>query len=113
MLRAVGYHADVAADGLEALQKVASADYDLIICDVRMPVMDGEAFYRELRAARPGLTQRVVFCTGDMDNPSTRRFVQNSGAPYIEKPFRMQAVLQVLSGALRAERLAVQTVPSM
>jgi CheY-like chemotaxis protein len=113
VLRSTGYHADVAGDGLQALQKVVSAEYDLIVCDVRMPAMDGEAFYRALCTSRPGLAGRVVFCTGDMDNPNTRQFVLTSGAPYIEKPFRMRAVLQMLSGMLSAEPLAIQAVPSM
>jgi len=113
VLRAAGYHTDVAGDGLQALHKVAAADYDLILCDVRMPVMDGEAFYGELCAARPGLARRIVFCTADMDNPQTRHFVLTSGAPYIEKPFRMRAVLQLLSGVLSGEQLAIQPVPSM
>jgi CheY-like chemotaxis protein len=109
---AAGCRADVAADGLQALERVAAAEYDLIVCDVRMPVMDGEAFYRELSECWPRLARRVVFCTGDMDNPATRRFVQSSGVPCIEKPFRMRAVLQVLSGVLGGEPLSVRAVPA-
>ncbi len=100
LLRAAGYRVDLAYNGREALEKVAAGEYDLIICDVRMPVMDGEAFYRELRRSRPSLSQRIVFCTGDPDNPGTRRLLKTSGVPFIRKPFRLGAVLEMVSARL-------------
>ncbi len=100
LLRAAGYRVDLAYNGREALEKVAAGEYDLIICDVRMPVMDGEAFYRELRRSRPSLSQRIVFCTGDPDNPGTRRLLKTSGVPFIRKPFRLGAVLEMVATRL-------------
>ena len=100
MLSSEGYHTDLAGNGLEALEKLSVADYDLIICDVRMPVMDGRAFYDQLRNVRPHLRDRVVFCTGDMDNPSTRGFLASSGVPFISKPFRLSRVLDMVSTRL-------------
>lgn len=97
LLRTAGYPVDLAYNGREALEKVAAGEYELIICDVRMPVMDGEAFYRELRCSHPSLSQRIVFCTGDPDNPGTRRLLKTSGVPFIRKPFRLGAVLEVVS----------------
>jgi CheY-like chemotaxis protein len=113
MLRTAGYAIDLARNGQEALAKVSSADYDLIICDVKMPVMDGKAFYRELRSSRPGFCQRIVFCTGDMDNPTTRRFLKASGVPFICKPFRLGAVLKMVSLRLAGDRYMAQPMPSM
>ena len=111
MLGSEGYHTDLAGNGLEALEKLSVADYDLIICDVRMPVMDGRAFYDQLRDFRPHLRDRVVFCTGDMDNPTTRGFLESSGAPFICKPFRLRHVLDVVSARLAGgARLAVAPV---
>lgn len=113
LLRAAGYPVDLAYNGREALEKVAAGEYDLIICDVRMPVMDGEAFYRELRRSRPGLSQRIVFCTGDPENPATRRLLKTSGVPFIRKPFRLGAVLEMVSARLVSHRCLAESAPSM
>ncbi len=110
ILRAAGYWADVAQNGREALEKVDRNDYDLIICDIKMPVMDGESFYRELRAVRPMLTQRVVFCTGDADCPAARRLLNDSGAPVIRKPFCLRNVLDMVSLELARDKVAPQAV---
>jgi len=111
MLRTAGYHVDLASNGQEALENVSTEDYDLIICDLRMPVMDGQAFYRQLSGSRPHLSQRIVFCTGDMANPTTRRFLEACGAPVICKPFRLRAVLDVVSSALANDRYLAPPVP--
>lgn len=108
MLRAVGYRTDLAYNGQEALEKVSARDYDLIICDIRMPVMDGQAFYGQLRSVRPQLSERVIFCTGDWDAPSTRGFLEASGAPVITKPFCMRHVLDLVLTRVPAKSFVVQ-----
>ena len=59
--------ADVAeaGHGVEALAKVDQARPDVIVADLRMPVMDGIAFYQHLRGVDPGLAERVLFLSGD------------------------------------------------
>jgi CheY-like chemotaxis protein len=111
MLRKAGYCADVARNGQEALDRVSAGDYDLIICDIRMPVVDGRAFYSQLSNLRPGLSQRVVFCTGDVDNPAIEHFLQVCGAPVIHKPFRLRTVLDVVSSALTQDRCPLPVAP--
>ena len=101
VLRSAGYHADMAKDGQQALAQVSRRDYDLIISNIRMPVMGGEVFYHQLCASYPHLSKRVIFCTGDIANVSTRRFLNATGAPVIFKPFQLRTVLDVVSGQLR------------
>lgn len=48
-----GYEVDEAADGMEALEKCRSNDYDLVILDIMMPELDGFSVCRELRKNRP------------------------------------------------------------
>jgi two-component system NtrC family sensor kinase len=52
-----------------------------------MPDMDGLAFYRSLKEIRPGLANRLVFVTGDMLGGSVRSFIEETGLPFLEKPF--------------------------
>mgnify|MGYP003347582100 CR=1 FL=1 len=89
-----GFRVDRAADGAEALVKVRDRTYDVIICDLKMPKVDGVAFYRELSATMPHLTRRVVFVTGDVAGTDTERFLEECGCRWLAKPFRLRDVVK-------------------
>jgi CheY-like chemotaxis protein len=95
-----GYQVDRAGNGREALDLVRRHVYALIVSDVRMPDVDGPAFYYELRAVRPELTRRIVFVTGDITNAETRRFLDETCLRYLEKPFTIAAFQAVVQGVL-------------
>jgi two-component system NtrC family sensor kinase len=96
MLRRVledeGYQVDTAENGAVALSRMQEQSYDLIVCDVRMPEMDGRRLYRELERVRPDLLARMVFISGSALNPALEGFVRGTGAPYLRKPFTVQEV---------------------
>ena len=91
-----GHLAHVTASGREALQWMETVAYDLIICDVKMPDMDGRRFHDEVRSRWPALLDRIVFCTGDIVNPKTQSFLQASGCRYVAKPFKVEELLTLL-----------------
>jgi CheY-like chemotaxis protein len=96
-----GYEVDRARDGREALELVRRRSYALIVSDVRMPDVDGPAFYHQLGLTSPELTRRIVFVTGDVVSPETRRFLDETCVPYLEKPFTIdefQTVVRSLRG---------------
>jgi len=70
--------------------------------------MDGLAFYRSLKEIKPGLANRLVFVTGDMLGGSVRSFIEETGLPFLEKPFmpaevrRLAAEIATRSGVERA-----------
>jgi CheY-like chemotaxis protein/anti-sigma regulatory factor (Ser/Thr protein kinase) len=76
----------VASSGREALEHLAAHPADLILSDLRMPDLDGQALYRELAACSPDLARRMVFLTGDVLTPETAGFVAETNLPVIEKP---------------------------
>ena len=76
-----------ARSGREALERMASEHYDVILTDMRMPDLDGRALYEEIERRWPGRAARVVFVTGDTLASALREFVSESGRPVIEKPF--------------------------
>jgi CheY-like chemotaxis protein len=104
VLGSVGYHVDLASNGQKALERVALQDYDLIITNIRMPIMGGEEFYRRLTNSFPRMSHKVVFCTGDIANQETQRFLGSTGAPVIFKPFQLRTVLEVVAWQLTRER---------
>src|SRR5204862_6454585 len=64
-LRDAGYLVEHAPDGEAALEQIKTKAFDVVICDLKMPRLDGKAFYKMLAAAAPGLAKRVIFVTGD------------------------------------------------
>src|SRR5207249_1365330 len=63
-IRRDGHEVEIAGDGAEALGLLAARPHDLIVSDTKMPVLDGESFYRELERRHPALRERIVFLTG-------------------------------------------------
>jgi CheY-like chemotaxis protein len=99
-LRDAGYIVQHAADGEEALGKVQTEPFDLVICDLKMPRMDGMSFYRMLSAAVPGLARRVIFVTGDLAGTEAETFLQESGCRWLAKPFRLGDLLRAVRAGL-------------
>ena len=78
-----------------ALQKMQEESYDLIVCDLRMPGMDGRQLYNEVQKAKPELTRRFLFLTGDISDESLA-FLKGANQPYLMKPFTMEAFTEAL-----------------
>ena len=97
-LSSLGHHVDVAASGREALERLSSRSFDLILLDLRMPDMAGDALYRELIARDAAHAGRIVFITGeDSSSPATQSFLQASGRPVIGKPFSLDDLRRALA----------------
>ncbi len=79
---------DVASNGREGLEKIDSIQYDLIICDIKMPELSGTKFYDEVKNKYPELTSRIIFITGD-PSQETMKFLTHAGIPFIVKPFKV------------------------
>ncbi len=90
-----GFRVDRAADGQEALERVRDRVYDLVICDLKMPRLDGPAFYRAIAESLPSLTHRIVFVTGDVAGTDAEHFLEDSGCRWLAKPFRLADLLRV------------------
>src|SRR4029434_5766154 len=89
-----GLEVDHAGDGEEALARVRQSSYDLVICDLKMPRVDGMALYRAVAAASPVLARRVIFVTGDVAGADAERFLEESGCRWLAKPFRLGDLLR-------------------
>jgi PAS domain S-box-containing protein len=95
-----GLQVDYAGDGEEALARVRQNTYDLVICDLKMPRVDGMALYRAIAAASPVLARRVIFVTGDVAGADAERFLEESGCRWLAKPFRLGDLLRSVREAL-------------
>jgi signal transduction histidine kinase len=89
-----GFVVDRASDGLEALERLKERRYDLIVCDLKMPRLDGTAFYRQLEIIDAAMARRVLFVTGDVAGTDAERFLEETGCRWLAKPFRLKDLLR-------------------
>jgi signal transduction histidine kinase/CheY-like chemotaxis protein len=96
-LQDAGYLVERAADGEEALMRLGRRSFDLVICDLKMPRLDGRAFHVKLAAAAPALARRVIFVTGDIAGTDAEQFFVDNGCRWLAKPFRLAELLGAVS----------------
>jgi CheY-like chemotaxis protein len=80
----------VAHNGAEGLAALAVADYDLVLSDIRMPVMNGTELYLRARESRPDLARRFVFVTGYPGGTHLEHEIAGWGVPLLAKPFTFE-----------------------
>ena len=99
-LRKAGYHCDIAASGREAQALISARpeSYDAVICDLRMPDIDGPRLYRWLVEHHSGLADRTLFVTGDALGSAAGQFLAETQRPVLEKPFAPAEVVRLVAG---------------
>jgi CheY-like chemotaxis protein len=75
------------------------AGYDLVVTDLRMPVMSGFEVHDWLAKHRPDLFERLVIATGDVASQPVREFLGRVSRPVLEKPFELSALAELMAGA--------------
>ena len=88
-LAAEGYEVETARNGREALEKITLRSFDLVLCDLRMPELDGVELYRALEKRHPDLLRRIAFVTGTTESPDYSRFLEETAVPVLHKPFNL------------------------
>jgi CheY-like chemotaxis protein len=110
--RCLSRHCDVvvAIDGAAALEALQRGErYDLVLCDLMMPVMDGIEFYRQLKATLPDEVSRVVFLSGGASGARTARveaFFRSVPNPLLEKPIDMHGLRALIERSSQVPRAA-------
>jgi CheY-like chemotaxis protein len=83
--------------GRMAFEELQRQRYDTILCDIRMPDMDGMAFHRQLQELQLERRPRLVIMTGDTSNARTEDFVRHYNLAVLRKPFTRQELLEVIA----------------
>ena len=89
------------ANGFDAFTVLESVEADCIICDIKLPYLDGRTLFEQVEQRLPHLASRFVFVTGDYTNPGTLSFLKLSGQPYVCKPYELEALLGAVAVILR------------
>jgi len=90
LLQRDGHAITTAANGQEGLAALEAHAYEVILCDVRMPDLDGPGFYRELVRRHPHLVSRLIFVTGDTRSPAAQALCAQVDCPRLITPCKAQ-----------------------
>jgi two-component system NtrC family sensor kinase len=92
-----GYTVVCTESGAEGLRLLESEQFLGVVSDMRTPGgVDGAGVHAWLSHNRPDLAERIVFITGDIANEDTVATLRKTGAPCVEKPFRVQQFISVI-----------------
>jgi CheY-like chemotaxis protein len=94
----------VLTSAVEALDRMANGEvFDLIVCDLSMPTMDGVTFFERAGSFAPELAERIIIMTGGAFTQRTTQFLTRTSVPRLEKPFEPAHLRRVVQEQL--ERL--------
>ncbi|MFQ5720203.1 MAG: ATP-binding protein, partial [Acidobacteriota bacterium] len=98
LLSSRGHEVHTAADGGRALDLLRddSAAFDVIICDMKMPVLGGEELHATVFDMDPALAGRMIFATGDTVSEAATAFLDRTGCPYVSKPFHLEEIERLI-----------------
>ncbi|PDW03653.1 hybrid sensor histidine kinase/response regulator [Candidatus Viridilinea mediisalina] len=105
LLRDLGHQATVVTSGEAALQSLGREIFDMILCDVKMPGLNGFELVAAIRERSPKLAERVIFITGDTLSPVTRTALEQSGNLYLSKPFSIEQLQEALQSLVQRRSL--------
>ncbi len=98
----MGHRVDTLLDSREVFDRLKENKYDLIICDLRMPHLDGPALYRELIRRGSPFQHKLLFVTGDTMGPRSLEFLNSNAVPYLAKPFLVEELKEAVRKAIMA-----------
>jgi len=101
------YEVDLAEDGIKALEKVKTAEYDIILCDIKMPGMDGIEVLEKLGEFTPDTPVVMISGHGNIDTAVDS--IKKGAFDYIEKPLDLNRLLITIRNAMDKSSLVSET----
>ena len=101
VLSGEGFEVDIAVNGKVAQDMIREKRYDIFLIDIRMPEMDGKELYRWLQERHTQLASRVIFTTGSVLGKDTEAFMEQTGRPFLPKPFTPDEIKAILRETLK------------
>jgi signal transduction histidine kinase/ActR/RegA family two-component response regulator len=105
------FRVEIALNGHAALEKLASTDYDVVLCDLMMPGITGLDVYRQVRSENEPLARRFVFATGGLFSQELSDNIKRLSNMIVEKPFDPEELRRVIKAAVPEPRSPTSPVP--
>ena len=96
-LFAPGFEVVAVQNGVEGVHEVLVSDFEVILCDMMMPTLPGDMFFRAVERMRPHLCDRFIFMTGHRGNPKVNDFIRNVNGTLLSKPFQVDDLLEMIA----------------
>lgn len=107
-----GHRVEAVLDSKDGLARISRDAWDLLICDLRMPGLDGAAFYDSLVRTGSPLQKKLLFVTGDTLGPQTLEFLVPRKLPYLAKPFLLEELKLAVHQMLRVSETGAEKASS-
>ena len=91
-----GYQVAVVHSGVEGVKMIMNDSFDLILCDMVMPSMRGDMFYKAVERTKPHLCKRFIFMTGHQSDKDVNDFIRSIKGLVLWKPFEMYELTQAI-----------------
>jgi CheY-like chemotaxis protein len=95
-LEGCGYAIDTATNSQEALQRVRTGAYAMIILDLLLPDMNGFILAQEIKRINPSLSDKILFISGILFGQSTVDHLGSIGAGFLSKPFQLESLIEAV-----------------
>ena len=92
-----GFRVTSVQNGVDGVHEVLAKDFDVILCDMMMPTLPGDMFFRAVERMRPHLCNRFIFMTGHRGNPKVVDFIRNVNGTLLSKPFHVEDLLEMIA----------------
>ena len=106
ILSNAGYDVVKRYDSREALALLQTESFDVVLSDMRMPGLDGPAFFTELKKLKPALAKNMAFITGDALSKDVVEFLSATAQPHLEKPVTPNELLKLVADLMTDEYVA-------
>jgi len=101
VLTSEGFEVDIAVNGKVAQDIIKEQQYDLYLIDIKLPLINGIELYQWLQEKHPQLVGRVIFTSGSVMGEDTRPFIEQTGRPFLPKPFIPDELETIVSNTLK------------
>jgi len=105
-----GFEVDIAVNGRLAQDMIEKRQYHTCLIDVRTPTMNGTELYHWLQKKYPRLANQIVFTTGDVLDEKTMPFIEQSGRPFLPKPFTPDELRIIIKRGLERRELVLESL---
>lgn len=99
------YLVTTVSNGVEGIREIMETDFDVIVCDLLMPKMSGDVFFKAVEHAKPHLGRRFIFITGHAGEVAVDRFLREANAAVLYKPLQADELARTIESVRRKTRL--------
>jgi DNA-binding response OmpR family regulator len=96
-----GYNLVAVTNGVDGLRQIIARDFSAIICDMMMPNLPGDMFYRAVERTKPQLCKRFIFITGFKGNRDIEEFIRKVNGVMLWKPFETHELMDAIQVVLQ------------